>query len=71
MADACRGSLRRLQLERAAIGQLHWSAAKYAPFQERALWDGLVRMYGEVSVPPSAEDLPPHIRGIRARSHLG
>ena len=48
MAAACRGSLRRLQLERAAIGQVHWSAAKYAPLQERALWDGLVRMYGEV-----------------------
>ena len=53
MAGACRGSLRRLQLDRAAIGQLHWSAAKYAPLQERALWDGLVRMYSEVSrVPP-------------------
>ncbi len=61
MAGACRGSLRRLQLERAAIGQLHWSAAKYAPFQERALWDGLVRMYGEVSVQPSFESMPRHM----------
>ena len=47
MAAACRGSLRRLEVQRAAIGQLHWSAAKYAPLQERALWDGLVRMYSE------------------------
>ena len=32
----CRGSLRRLEAEQLAIGQLHWSAAKYAPLQERA-----------------------------------
>ena len=35
-------------MEQAAVGQLHWSAAKYAPLQERALWDGLIRMYDEV-----------------------
>lgn len=25
----------------ADIGQIHWSASRYAPWQERALWDGL------------------------------
>lgn len=45
----CRGSLRRLGQEQLAIGQLHWSTANYQPLQERALWDGLVRMHGEVS----------------------
>lgn len=45
MVKACRGSLQRLGAEQAAIGQLHWSASKYAPFQERALWDGLVAIY--------------------------
>ena len=48
MTAACRGSLRRMGVGRAAVGQLHWSAANYAPFQERALWDGLIRMYDEV-----------------------
>lgn len=37
---ACHGQM--------ALGQLHWSTANYQPFQERALWDGLVAMYGEV-----------------------
>lgn len=46
-----RGSLRRLGMEKVAIGQLHWSAANYAPLQERALWDGLVGMYEEVGAP--------------------
>ena len=43
-----RGSLRRLGAEQLAIGQLHWSTANYQPLQERALWDGLVRLYDEV-----------------------
>jgi diketogulonate reductase-like aldo/keto reductase len=30
---ACRGSLRRVGLEQISLGQLHWSAAKYAPLQ--------------------------------------
>ncbi|BDA49221.1 probable aldo-keto reductase 2 [Coccomyxa sp. Obi] len=42
-----RGSLRRLGLDQLALGQLHWSVAKYAPPVERALWDGLVAMYDE------------------------
>lgn len=44
---ACKASLRRLQCEQLAIGQLHWSTANYAPFQEQALWNGLVAMYEE------------------------
>ncbi|CAN6466391.1 unnamed protein product [Victoria cruziana] len=43
--DACKSSLGRLQIEQIGIGQLHWSTANYAPFQELALWDGLVAMY--------------------------
>ena len=35
-------------MEQLALGQLHWSAANYAPFQERALWDGLVAVYEQV-----------------------
>ncbi|KAF6260861.1 NADP-dependent oxidoreductase domain-containing protein [Scenedesmus sp. NREL 46B-D3] len=38
---ACRGSLRRTGLQQISLGQLHWSAAKYAPLQEWALWNGL------------------------------
>jgi hypothetical protein len=30
---ACKGSLRRTGLEQISLGQLHWSAAKYAPLQ--------------------------------------
>ncbi|KAG6554254.1 hypothetical protein Mapa_004170 [Marchantia paleacea] len=47
IVKACKGSLGRLQLDQLGIGQLHWSAANYAPFQERALWDGLVAVYQE------------------------
>ncbi|WJX40556.1 Pyridoxine 4-dehydrogenase [Trifolium repens] len=43
--NACRASLDRMQIEQIGIGQLHWSTANYAPFQELALWDGLVAMY--------------------------
>ena len=43
-----RSSCQRLGLPRVALGQLHWSAANYAPLQERALWNGLVGMYEEV-----------------------
>ncbi|EIE24793.1 Aldo/keto reductase [Coccomyxa subellipsoidea C-169] len=45
--SACRGSLRRLGLNQLALGQLHWSVAKYAPPLERALWDGLAAIYDE------------------------
>lgn len=45
IVSACKGSLKRLEMEQLALGQLHWSAANYAPFQEQALWDGLVAIY--------------------------
>ncbi|KAJ9549015.1 hypothetical protein OSB04_021558 [Centaurea solstitialis] len=45
--NACKSSLDRLQIEQIGIAQLHWSTANYAPFQERALWDGLVAMYDQ------------------------
>ncbi len=48
-----RGSLRRLGLDNLALGQLHWSVAKYAPPVERALWDGLAAIYDEVGCPRS------------------
>ncbi|GJT86005.1 pyridoxal reductase, chloroplastic [Tanacetum coccineum] len=45
--NAAKSSLNRLQIEQIGIAQLHWSTANYAPFQERALWDGLVAMYDQ------------------------
>lgn len=39
-----------MQIEQIGIGQLHWSTANYAPFQEMALWDGLVAMYDKVTI---------------------
>jgi aryl-alcohol dehydrogenase-like predicted oxidoreductase len=42
-----RGSLRRLGKQQLALGQLHWSVAKYAPPLERALWDGLAAMHDQ------------------------
>jgi pyridoxine 4-dehydrogenase len=38
---ACRASSGRLQVDPVELVQLHWSAANYAPLQERALWSGL------------------------------
>ena len=38
---ACRASSGRLQVDPIELVQLHWSAANYAPLQERALWTGL------------------------------
>ncbi|GAX26258.1 hypothetical protein FisN_16Lh088 [Fistulifera solaris] len=43
--NAAEASLGRLQQDRLAICQLHWSTANYQPLQERALWDGLRRIY--------------------------
>jgi len=43
--NACRASLERLQMDRMALVQLHWSTANYAPLQERLMWDGLVAIY--------------------------
>jgi len=42
--SAAEASKRRLKGS-LAIGQLHWPVSNYAPWQERALWDGLVEMY--------------------------
>lgn len=42
---ALRGSLDRLGTSQMAIGQLHWSTANYAPWQEKAGWDGLIAAY--------------------------
>jgi pyridoxine 4-dehydrogenase len=39
------GSLDRLEMDQLALGQLHWSTVNYAPFQEQALWDGLIAVY--------------------------
>jgi len=36
---------RRLQQSKLAIAQLHWSTAKYQPFQEKALWEGIANVY--------------------------
>ncbi|GAX83176.1 hypothetical protein CEUSTIGMA_g10602.t1 [Chlamydomonas eustigma] len=42
---ACKGSLERLGTDQLSLGQLHWSAANYAPLQELALWNGLADCY--------------------------
>jgi pyridoxine 4-dehydrogenase len=45
IVSACNGSLDRLEMDQLALGQLHWSTVNYAPFQEQALWDGLIAVY--------------------------
>jgi pyridoxine 4-dehydrogenase len=47
VVQAARGSLRRLEQPRLSIAQLHWSTANYQPFQERALWEGICRVYDQ------------------------
>ncbi|KAG2496840.1 hypothetical protein HYH03_005245 [Edaphochlamys debaryana] len=42
---ACKGSLQRLGASQISLGQLHWSAANYAPLQELALQAGLADCY--------------------------
>lgn len=44
MVSACEASAMRLRRP-VDVGQIHWSAANYAPWQERVLWDGLVSLY--------------------------
>lgn len=41
---AARESAARLQQDPIALGQAHWSTANYQPFQEGAIWEGLVQM---------------------------
>jgi pyridoxine 4-dehydrogenase len=43
MVSACQSSARRLG--RVDLVQMHWSTANYAPWQERALLDGLADLY--------------------------
>jgi len=47
MVDATKASLKRLQQDRLAIAQLHWSTANYQPFQEKALWEGIADVYDQ------------------------
>lgn len=47
MVGAARASLKRLDQEKLALAQLHWSTANYQPFQERALWEGIADVYDE------------------------
>jgi pyridoxine 4-dehydrogenase len=44
---ACKNSLKRIGAEKISMAQLHWSTARYAPLQERLMWDGLVAIYEE------------------------
>jgi pyridoxine 4-dehydrogenase len=43
--SAAQASLKRLQQDKLAIAQLHWSTANYQPLQEKALWQGLAAVY--------------------------
>ncbi len=45
IVQAAKGSLRRLEQEKLAIAQLHWSTSNYQPFQEGALWEGICDVY--------------------------
>ena len=44
---AARDSLERLEQDKIAIAQLHWSTSKYLPQQESALWEGIADVYDE------------------------
>ena len=41
LVRACEASRERMRVEQIELAQLHWSAANYAPLQERALWKGM------------------------------
>jgi aryl-alcohol dehydrogenase-like predicted oxidoreductase len=45
MVEAAKSSLKRLDQDKLAIAQLHWSTANYQPFQEKALWEGIGDVY--------------------------
>lgn len=47
IVQAARDSLSRLEQDKLAIAQLHWSTAKYQPFQENTLWEGIADVYDE------------------------
>ena len=43
--EACRSSLRRMGREQVELVQAHWSAKRFQPWQEPAVWDGLARCH--------------------------
>ena len=45
VVSAAEESLKRLQQDKLAVAQLHWSCANYQPFQEKALWEGIADVY--------------------------
>lgn len=45
LVQAAKESLQRLQQDKLAIAQLHWSTSKYLPAQESALWNGIADVY--------------------------
>jgi pyridoxine 4-dehydrogenase len=45
MVSAARDSLKRIETDKLAIAQLHWSTSKYLPQQEGALWEGIADVY--------------------------
>ena len=47
LVKAARESLKRLEQDKLAIAQTHWSTANYNVFQEGALWEGLGDIYDE------------------------
>eukprot|EP00956_Cyclotella_meneghiniana_P018214 scaffold30132_cov72-Cyclotella_meneghiniana.AAC.9 len=47
LVQAAKESLERLEQDKLCIAQLHWSTAKYQPFQEGALWEGIADIYDE------------------------
>ncbi|BAQ63058.1 pyridoxal reductase [Geminocystis sp. NIES-3708] len=46
MIKACEKSAERLG-RKVDLVQMHWSPAKYLPWQEKPLWDGLVQLYDQ------------------------
>ncbi|AKG23435.1 aldo/keto reductase [Calothrix sp. 336/3] len=44
MVSACQASAKRLG-RKVDLAQMHWSTANYAPWQEKALLDGLAKLY--------------------------
>ena len=45
IVSAAEASLKRLEQDKLAVAQLHWSTANYQPFQEKALWEGIGDVY--------------------------
>mmetsp|Transcript_18948 Transcript_18948/g.39940 ORF Transcript_18948/g.39940 Transcript_18948/m.39940 type:complete len:381 (+) Transcript_18948:87-1229(+) len=45
LVQAAKESLHRLEQDKLAVAQLHWSTQNYQPFQEGALWEGIADIY--------------------------